>query len=106
MSRIFLAVLLAVSEVLSEYPEPEDLQNMISGGLAHPSSNIAYSFYHKSIPCQKLYNNKTVNLVEQWNEDYKKLKDNGAFLPEMLMDIGKAKDKKGNCYIFFKNLFE
>ena len=106
MFRIFSAVLLAVGEVLSEYPEPKALQDMISGGLTNPSSNIAHSFFHKSFPCEKVYNDKTVDLVKQWNEDYKKLKDKGAFLPEMLMNIRKADDEEGNCYIFFKNLFE
>ena len=99
-----IIIFLAVSVVLSGFPDPKALQKEIFAGLTHPSTNLAHSFYYKSIPCEKVYDNKKVDIVEQWKKYYKKLEEKGAFLPKVLTDFKKADDKE-NCFIFFKNLF-
>ena len=95
MFKVLLTILMAVSAMLSGNPNPEELQKKISGGIAYPSSNRAHSFYYKSIPCDK---------KDKWIENYKKLEEQGAFLPQTFKDFEATSDQK-DCYIFFKNLF-
>lgn len=98
MLRFSLSIVIVSGVVLSgggDNFNPQNHQEFISGGIVIPSSDKAHSFYHKSIPC---------NNVEKWKEEYEKLKQKDAPLPQILQnfDISSAKPK---CEIFLKNLF-
>ena len=96
MFKVLLPVLMAVGVVLSGNPNAKELQRMISGGITYPSSDKAYSFFHKPISCDK---------VEKWNEDYKNIEIYEPLLPKILKAYDKKDDQK-DCHIFFKNLFD
>lgn len=95
MLKVLVLVLIASNAVFSKGEEEYNPQDNITNGVFNPYSETAHSFYHKEIKSEDL---------KTWKLEHPKLRNNKAYVPEVLHVPEKA-NKKNKFDIFYKNLF-
>lgn len=96
MLRIFIILFISISLIWTVTLDIYYPETSITPGIVIPSTERAYSYYHKEIDCGRLDN---------WKTEFGKLTAIDAPVPKLLK-IWESSPSKRECDVFFQNIFD